>query len=84
MKVVLNGSDGRAFGGLTRVRHTGGLVRVEHVSGGRSTDLEQWVGSILMGFMRRHVCIGARSLAGKAEESARQDQQDARAATAAL
>jgi len=34
--------------------------------------------------MRRHVCIGARSLAGKAEETARQDQTPPRVATAPL
>ena len=60
-------NEGREFGGVLILDHAGGLANPRHISGDEPTTLENWLGQLLIGFARRHVCIGARSVSGKAD-----------------
>ena len=59
--------EGRGYGGLIVLEHRAGAVSPTAVDGFALTPVEKFVGTSLLGFLRGHPCIGARSLAGKAE-----------------
>lgn len=69
MRYQPHDDDPRAFGGLFRIHHTRGVARATALDGGRASPFEVWTGQKLLGFMQGHPCIGARSLAGKAEDT---------------
>lgn len=69
MRYQPHDDDPRTFGGLFRVLHARGVARAIALDGDKASPFEVWTGQKLLGFMQGHPCIGARSLAGKAEDT---------------
>jgi len=59
------------YGGVMAMRHRHGVIRAVGLTDFAPTALENWVGQGLLGFMRRHVCIGAKALAGLSDDADR-------------
>lgn len=64
----------RQYGGLIIVEHRQGILKAKSVDGFQLNPLEDWVGQNLLGFLRRHVCVGAKALAGLSEEHRGEDR----------
>jgi len=66
MRCIMRHGD-RSYGGLLSLRHVAGIGRPVAIGDFKPTHLEDWVGQQLLGFLRRHVCIGAKALAQRAD-----------------
>ncbi len=69
MRLKINLDDDRDYGGLFRIEHRSGYSKAVPEGSYEAGNEEKWVGQVLLGFLRRHICIGAKALSQFAETS---------------